>query len=93
MWRPNTQQEGGQACTWSLCLGRVLAWCVAAVDVGRPPTAWLVLDNVSTSARRHLRRRHGTVSHHEAISRAIQSLFSTSDQSTRQMKLCLEVHE
>ena len=93
MWRPSTQQKGGQACTWSLCLGRVSAWWVAAVDVGRPPTAWLVLDSNSTSAKRHLRREHGTVKHHETISRAIQSSFSSSDQSIRQLKLCLKVHE
>ena len=31
-------KHGGQDCTWALCLGGVLTWCAAAVDVGRPPT-------------------------------------------------------
>ena len=41
--------EKGLACTWWIWLvGGVSATCVAAIDIGRPQTAWLVLRSNST---------------------------------------------
>ena len=46
----------------------------------RPPTAGLVLQSTSTSARKHLRRRIGTLRQHESI------------KTSRQVQLCLQEH-
>ena len=51
---------------------------MATVEVGRPPTAWLVLQSTSTSAGKHLRSRDSTVKQRETISKGLRSSFLTS---------------
>ena len=86
--------EKGLACTWWIWLvGGVSATCVAAIDIGRPQTAWLVLRSNSAKAKKHLRRRNSTKRQHEANGKGLQSSFSTLIQSSRQAQVCLKVHE